>query len=519
MVASRELTYVLALDQGTSSSRALLFNQDGAVVAAAQRPLVSQFPHPGWVEQDAVEIWQTQRAVAIEAVAFAGIAPTEIAALGIANQRETVVVWDRATGEPIRPAIVWQDRRTADALGRLREAGHEEVVRARTGLLLDPYFSASKLAWILDNTEGARGRAECGELACGTVDCWLQWQLSAGALHATDATNASRTLLFDLYSGQWSEELLEMFRIPAAMLPRVTGSSEVVAEATALFDTPVPMVSRVGDQQAATFGQAITLSGQAKCTYGTGCFLLAHTGEEARPSKSGLLTTVALSSGGDVGTPARTYALEGSVFVGGALVQWLRDGLELIPDASAIEALAASVPDAGGVTIVPALTGLGAPHWDPQARGTITGITRGTTVAHVARAALDGIALQVADVIGALAADLGGSINELRVDGGAAANDLLMQTQADLLDVRIVRPRMLETTAWGAASLAGLAAGVWPDLDALQQLWQPERVFEPQMPSARRHDRLADWQAAVTAARSAAAARGAVVPAPAEKLA
>ena len=508
----RALTYVLALDQGTSSSRALLFDQDGTVAALAQRPVPSQFPHPGWVEQDAADIWQTQRAVALEAVASAGVAPTQIAALGIANQRETVVVWDRATGEPIRPAIVWQDRRTAEALDLLREAGHEARVRDRTGLLLDPYFSASKLAWILDHVEDARSRAERGELACGTVDCWLQWQLSGGAVHATDATNASRTLLFDLHTGQWSEELLETFRIPPALLPRVTGSGEVVGEATTLFDTPLAMAARIGDQQAATLGQAITAAGQTKCTYGTGCFLLAHTGDEARQSASGLLTTVALATGGEEQgerTAARTFALEGSVFVGGALVQWMRDGLGLISDAAAIEALAGSVPDAGGVTVVPALTGLGAPYWDPLARGTITGITRGTTAAHLARAGLDGIALQVADVVGALAADLGGAIGELRVDGGAAANDLLMQTQADLLDVHIVRPQMLETTAWGAASLAGLTAGVWPDLAAVQELWQPERVFEPQMSAARRRDRLGEWQAAVTAAQSAAAASSA----------
>jgi glycerol kinase len=494
------MTYVLALDQGTTSSRALLFDARGAVCAAAQREIRQIYPRPGWVEHDPDEIWASQIGVAAEALARAGVAAREVAALGITNQRETVVVWERAGGRPIHNAIVWQDRRTAGVCERLRAAGREPLVRARTGLVLDPYFSATKLAWLLDEVPGARARAEAGELAFGTVDSWLIWQLTRGAVHATDVSNACRTLLFDLRGGTWDDEMLELFGVPRALLPEVRGSSEVFGEtADGLLPARLPIAGVAGDQQAALFGQGCRRAGLAKSTYGTGCFLLLHTGEEPVPSPSGLLTTAAWRLDG------RTeYALEGSVFMGGAVVQWLRDGLGLLRTAADVEALAAGVPDSGGVVLVPAFTGLGAPHWDAGARGTLLGLTRGTTAAHLARAALEAIACQVADVLGAMEADSGVTLAELRVDGGATANDLLMQIQADLLGVPVVRPKMRETTALGAALLAGRAVGLWNDDSGLDQMGTAgaagvDRIFEPR--PVDRAAVLGRWRRAVERAK------------------
>ena len=494
-------THVLALDQGTTSSRALVFDGDGSLIALAQREFAQSFPRPGWVEHDAREIWESQRAVAAEALARAGLAAEDVAAIGIANQRETVVVWERATGKPVGPAIVWQDRRTADLCERLRREGREDLFRARTGLLLDPYFSGTKLAWILDNVPGARADAEAGRLACGTVDSWLLWNLTAGALHATDVTNASRTLLWDIHRGLWDEELLEILGIPPALLPAVRSSSEIYgATAPELFGGAIPIAGVAGDQQAALFGQACLRPGMAKNTYGTGCFLLMNTGTVPIASRHQLLTTPAWRLG-DAATAATEYALEGSVFTGGAVVQWLRDELHLVRSSAEIEALAASVPDAGGVVLVPAFTGLGAPHWDPYARGALLGITRGTTAGHLARAALEGIAFQVADVLTAMEADAGVPLAELRVDGGAAANDLLLQLQADLMGVPVARPALLETTALGAAFLAGLAVGLFRDRDDLAARWRAERVFTPRMERGRAEEMRARWARAVERAK------------------
>jgi glycerol kinase len=493
------MPHVLALDQGTTSSRAIVFDESGSAVATAQRELQQIFPRPGWVEHDPREIWDSQLAVAREALARAGLAARDVAAIGITNQRETTVVWDRATGLPVANAIVWQDRRTAGACDRLKREGREPLFRDKTGLVLDPYFSGTKLAWILDHVPGARDAANAagtGRLAFGTVDSWLIWNLTGG-LHATDVTNASRTLLWDLHTGDWSDELLGLLDIPRGLLPAVRSSSEVYGETLpGLLGVPIPIAGVAGDQQAALFGQACLTPGMVKNTYGTGCFLLMNTGD--RPVRSGneLLTTPAWRIGG------RTdYALEGSVFVAGAVVQWLRDGLGLIRSAAEVEALAASVPDSGGVVLVPAFTGLGAPHWDPYARGTLVGITRGTTAAHIARAALEGIAFQVCDVLAAMAADSGVPIAELRVDGGAAANDLLMQLQADLAGVPVVRPRVQETTALGAACLAGLAVGVWKDTGEIAARWQVDRRFEPQLDPAAAAGRRERWSRAVERAK------------------
>jgi glycerol kinase len=490
-------SHVLALDQGTTSSRALVFDAEGALVSLAQREFRQYFPQPGWVEHDPEEILSSQLAVAAEALAQAGLAAADLAAVGIANQRETVVVWERATGRPVCPAIVWQDRRTADLCARLKREGKEELFRERTGLLLDPYFSGTKLAWILACVPGARAEAEAGRLAFGTVDSWLLWGLTGGALHATDVTNASRTLLWDIRRGAWDGELLDLLGIPPALLPEVRSSSEVYGETLPrIFDGAVPIAGVAGDQQAALFGQACLRPGMAKNTYGTGCFLLMHTGERPIASRHQLLTTPAWRIGGET-----DYALEGSVFTGGAVVQWLRDGLGLVRSSGEIEALAASVPDAGGVVLVPAFTGLGAPHWDPYARGALLGITRGTAAGHIARAALESIAFQVADVLSAMEADAGVPLAELRVDGGAAANDLLLQLQADLMGVPVARPALLETTALGAAFLAGLAVGLFRDLDDLAAHWRAERVFAPAMDRGRATEMRARWTRAVERAK------------------
>ena len=495
------MPHVLALDQGTTSSRAIVFDDAGSEVAMAQREFRQLFPRPGWVEHDPREIWESQLAVAREALARAGLAAADVAALGITNQRETTIVWDRATGEPVANAIVWQDRRTAGACDRLKRAGLEPLFRERTGLVLDPYFSGTKLAWLLDEVPGVRAAAAAGRLAFGTVDSWLLWNLTggpAGGRHATDITNASRTLLWDIHKEEWDGELLAALGIPRELLPAVLSSSEVYGETVpGLFGGPIPIAGIAGDQQAALFGQACLAPGMVKNTYGTGCFLLMNTGDRLNVSRHELLTTPAWRRAGHT-----TYALEGSVFVAGAVVQWLRDGLGLIRSAAEVEALAASVPDAGGVVLVPAFTGLGAPHWDAYARGALLGITRGTTAAHLARAALEGIAFQVADVLAAMEADSGLPTAELRVDGGATANDLLMQVQADLAGVPVVRPRVQETTALGAAYLAGLATGVWMDTDEIAARWQVERTFEPALDPARAAERRARWSRAVERAKA-----------------
>ncbi len=476
---------LLALDQGTSSSRALVFDRSGRLLAAAQRELTQHFPQPGWVEHDATEIWDGQIACAREAIAKAGVKP---AAIGITNQRETVVLWDRRTGQPLHKALVWQDRRTADFCDDLKRQGLEPRLRALTGLVLDPYFSATKLRWLLDHVDGARERAERGELAFGTVDSWLLWQLTDGQVHATDASNASRTLLFDIHRGDWSDELLGVFGIPRALLPEVRPSAGEFGVATE-FGAPIAGIA--GDQQAALFGQAALSPGQAKNTYGTGCFLLMHTGAQARSSAHGLITTRAAQVGA-----APQFALEGSVFVGGAVVQWLRDGLGLIRSSAEVQALAESVPDNGGVTLVPAFAGLGAPHWRADARGALVGLTRGSTRGHIARAAVESIAFQSAELLQAMQND-GAALTELRVDGGASANDLLMQFQADLLGLPVLRPRVIETTALGAALLAGIGAGVYGSPEEVGSIWQLDRAFEPRMSRDEAGVRLAQWDKAV----------------------
>ncbi len=491
------MKYVLALDQGTTSSRAILFDARGRAAASAQRELTQHFPQPGWVEHDPDEIWRTQLDCGRAALAEAGIAPGDVAAIGITNQRETTVLWDRASGRPLAPAIVWQDRRTAGRCTELKAAGHEARFRARTGLLLDPYFSGTKLAWLLDAIPGARQRAERGDLAFGTIDSWLVWQLTGGRRHVSDASNASRTLLFDIRRGTWDDELLGVLDIPPALLPEVVPSSGVIATCDReLFGAEIRIAGIAGDQQAATFGQACFTPGMAKNTYGTGCFMLMNTGSSATASTRGLLTTVAWDNGGGI-----VFALEGSVFMAGAITQWLRDGLGIIESAGDIEALAGSVPDSGGVVMVPAFSGLGAPWWDPGARGTLLGMTRGTSRAHIARAALDAIALQSADLAGAMIADSGIVLAELRVDGGAARNDLLMQLQADLLGVPVVRPEITETTALGAAYLAGIGVGLWAGEDEVAAQWRLERRFEPAIADAERAERSDRWRAAVAVAR------------------
>ena len=491
------MPYVLALDQGTTSSRAILFDHEGRIHGTAQREFRQIFPRAGWVEHDPQEIWTSQIGVAVEALAGAGLRPRDIAAIGITNQRETTIVWDRKTGEPVSNAIVWQDRRTADACDRLRAQGAEGIVREKTGLVVDAYFSGTKVAWILDNVAGARARAERGELAFGTVDSWLVFRLTSGRLHVTDASNASRTMLYDIHSGQWDDELLRLLRVPRSLLPELRASSEVYGEVTSLGLEGAKLAGIAGDQQAALFGQMCVRPGLTKNTYGTGCFMLQNTGEKAPVSRHKLLTTVAWRRDG------RTeYALEGSVFIGGAVVQWLRDGLGIIRSSADVEALATSVPDNGGVYLVPAFAGLGAPHWDAYARGTIVGLTRGTSAGHLARAALEAIAFQSADLLDAMQKDAGVAQGELRVDGGAARNDLLMQFQADLIGVPVVRPQVTETTALGAAYLAGLGVGFWKTTDEIAHQWRAERRFEPRTKASEAQAQRARWTRAVERAKS-----------------
>ena len=485
------MSLVLALDQGTTSSRAILFDRDGAPRASAQQEFRQIFPKPGWVEHDPTEIWATQSGVLHEALAKAGAGPRDVAAVGITNQRETTVLWERATGRPVHNAIVWQDRRTAPMCDELRAAGLAPLFAQKTGLVLDAYFSGTKLRWLLDHVDGARARAARGELAFGTIDAWLVWNLTGGRVHCTDASNASRTLLYDIRAGDWDDELLRILDVPREVLPAVVPSAGVCGDAT-IGGVRVPIAGIAGDQQAALFGQACTSPGLAKNTYGTGCFLLLNTGAHAVASRNNLLTTVAWQRPADL-----DYALEGSVFIGGAVVQWLRDGLRIIDRAPEVEALAASVPDNGGVYLVPAFAGLGAPHWDAYARGTITGLTRGATRGHIARAALESIAFQSADVLAAMEKDAGITLSELRVDGGAAANDLLLQFQADILGVPVVRPQVLETTALGAAYLAGLAVGYWQSDADVAANWRVDRRFEPAMPAARAAELRAAWDRAV----------------------
>lgn len=492
------MDYLLALDQGTTSSRAMVFDRDGQVLGGTQREFRQYYPRPGWVEHDTEEILRTQIDCARAVLAECGIDAARLAALGISNQRETTVLWDRASGRAIAPAIVWQDRRTAGDCDRLRAQGAAETIRNRTGLELDAYFSATKLAWLLNEVPGARARAERGELAFGTIDSWLIWHLTGGELHVTDPGNASRTMLYNIHTFAWDDVLLDMFDIPASVLPTVVASIGVCGHTCAdVFGAAVPIAGIGGDQQAASFGQACFEPGMAKNTYGTGCFLLMNTGERAVASKNRLLTTIGWSGHGPT-----TYALEGSIFMGGAIVQWLRDGLGLIRQASDVEALAASVPDSEGVVLVPAFTGLGAPYWDAYARGTLIGLTRGTGAAHIARAALEAIALQTVDLVTAMNRDGADPLTELRVDGGAAANDLLMQMQADLLGVPVVRPRMLETTALGAAFMAGLGVGVWSGTDVLADQWRADRCFEPAMKADQREAIVARWHRAVERSRA-----------------
>ena len=487
------MSFILALDQGTTSSRAIVFDHAGAIRGASQQEFAQQFPRAGWVEHDPREIWLTQLVVARDALAQAGLAAADLAGIGITNQRETVVLWDRSTGEPVYNAIVWQDRRTAAFCDELKRAGHEDLIRQKAGLVIDAYFSASKLRWILDHVPGVRERASRGKLAFGTIDSWLLWNLTGGSLHATDPSNASRTMLFNLETGSWDDDLLRLLDVPREVLPEVRSSSEVYgATHRDLFGKEVPIAGIAGDQQSALFGQNCFSRGLAKNTYGTGCFLLMNIGERPMASRHRLLTTVAWRRQG------RTdYALEGSVFIGGAVVQWLRDGLGIIKNSTEIEALAESVPDSGGVYLVPAFAGLGAPHWDQYARGTITGLTRGTTAGHIARAALEGIAFQVADVLEVMKQDSGIELNELRVDGGASANNLLMQFQADLLGVPVVRPKVVETTALGAAYLAGLAVGFWKDLAEVHAAWQADRTFAPQRSADEVAYRRGRWREAL----------------------
>ncbi|WP_454060725.1 glycerol kinase GlpK [Elizabethkingia ursingii] len=484
---------ILALDQGTTSSRAILFNKSGEIKFVSQKSFEQIFPTPGWVEHDPNEIWSSQISVAAEVIAKAGISGLEVAAIGITNQRETTVVWDRHTSEPIYNAIVWQDRRTSRYCDELKSQGHTDEIKQKTGLVLDAYFSATKLKWILDNVEGAREKAEAGDLCFGTVDTWLTWKLTRGKMFITDVSNASRTMMFNIRTMDWDDDLLKLFNIPRAILPEVKQSSEVYGEtSTTLFSTKIPIAGIAGDQQAALFGQMCTKPGMVKNTYGTGCFLLMNTGNEAVYSKNNLLTTVAWKINGEV-----SYALEGSVFVGGAAIQWLRDGLKIINDSSEVNTLAETVEDNGGVYFVPALTGLGAPYWDQYARGTIVGITRGTTDGHIARATLEGIAFQVYDIVKAMEADAGTQSTELRVDGGASASNMLMQIQSDLFGFKIIRPKTLETTALGAAYLAGLAVGFWESIDEIQSQWIIEKEFIPKEDKSKIDNMVSFWHKAV----------------------
>lgn len=488
--------YILALDQGTTSSRAIIFDKRGSIIAVAQKEFRQIFPKPGWVEHDANEIWSSQISMAKSALRTAGITAKDVAAIGITNQRETTVVWNKETGKPICNAIVWQDRRTASVCDQLRKQKLASVFQRKTGLVLDAYFSGTKVQWILKHVKGAKALAKKGKLAFGTVDSWLVWNLTGGQRHVTDVSNASRTLLYNIKTGKWDKQLLEILDVPDSMLPEVCASSEVYGE-TALLGGSIPIAGIAGDQQAALFGQACTKSGAAKNTYGTGCFMLMNTGTKPVPSKNNLLTTVAWKIGN------RTeYALEGSVFTAGAAVQWLRDGLGIIKRAPDIEALATSVPDSGGVHVVPAFAGLGAPHWDQYARGTIVGLTRGSTKAHIARATLEGIAFQVNDVLQAMHADAGIKLKELRVDGGASANNFLMQFQSDLLGVPVIRPKVQETTALGAAYLAGLAVGYWKDQATIARQWQQDRKFTPKIKPALKKRLLNGWSKALDRSRS-----------------
>lgn len=494
---SNPMTYLLALDQGTSSSRSIVFNESGEIVSLAQRETTQIFPRPGWVEHDPMEIWQTQLDTAREALSKAGLQARDIRAIGITNQRETTLLWNRRTGQPLHNAIVWQDRRSEPACAQLREDGYEDDILQRTGLRIDAYFSGTKLKWLLDNVEGARDLASRGELAFGTVDSWLIWQLTADKRHLTDVSNASRTMLFNVHNNQWDDALLQRLDIAPSLLPEVLPSGAHFGTAAAEWlGGEIPICGVAGDQQSALFGQACFRSGMAKNTYGTGCFMLMHTGKHFNRSTNGLVTTSAAQT-----TTEPEYAFEGSVFVAGAVVQWLRDGLKAFPRSSDIEALARSVPDSDGVMVVPAFTGLGAPYWNPDARGTITGLTRGSTIAHVARAALDSIAYQSAALLQAMSRDAvsagGQALQELRVDGGACVNDLLMQFQADLLGIPVLRPAMIETTALGAAYLAGLTAGVYAGKDELSGLWRVERTFEPQCDPGHAQELMSRWEKAV----------------------
>ena len=485
--------YILALDQGTTSSRAILFDRSGNIIQMAQQEFTQHYPQPGWVEHNPNELFDSQAVVAAKCLRQAGITGSEVAAVGIANQRETTVVWNRRTGAPVYNAIVWQDRRTAGFCDSLREQGKAGLFAEKTGLVLDAYFSGTKVRWVLENVPGAREQAEAGDLLFGTVDSWLIWNFTKGAVHATDPSNASRTLMFNIHTGDWDDELLELLSVPRSMLPKVVPSSGIMGHMHPEFlGHSLPLAGDAGDQQAATYGNACMLPGMAKNTYGTGCFLLMNTGTEARRSENNLLTTVGWNCGYGL-----RYALEGSVFIAGAVVQWLRDGLGIIRSSSEVEALAASVPDTNGVYFVPALTGLAAPYWDQYARGAISGISRGTTAAHIARAALEGIAYQTLDIVGAMQRDSGITLRELKVDGGAARNNLLMQFQSDLLDTRVIRPGVTETTALGAAYLAGLAVGYWGSIDEIRQQWQAEHVFEPTADRSQIGKAVAGWEDAV----------------------
>ncbi len=485
--------FILSVDQGTTSSRAIIFNNLGEIKSIAQKEFTQFYPQPGWVEHDANEIWSTQAGVITEAIAKAGISANSLAAMGITNQRETTVIWDRGTGEPIHNAIVWQDRRTSDFCSELVANGYDKTIREKTGLVLDAYFSGTKIKWLLDNIEGAKQKAAAGKLAFGTIDSWLIWKLTDGQVHVTDITNASRTMLFNIHTKTWDDDLLKILDIPKSLLPLVKSSSEVYAETSAsLFNVPIPIAGIAGDQQAALFGQMCTNRGMLKNTYGTGGFLVFNTGDKPIESKNNLLTTVAWEIDGKV-----TYALEGSIFIAGAVVQWLRDGLGLIKSSEEVEELANSVEDNGGVYLVPAFVGLGAPHWDQYARGTITGLTRGTTSGHIARAALEAIAYQTVDVLKAMESDSGIKVTELRVDGGATANNLLMQFQSDILGIPLVRPKISETTALGVAYLAGLAVGYWDGLDSISSQWAIEKKFEPQMDTGKTEELLDNWNKSV----------------------
>lgn len=485
--------YILALDQGTTSSRAIIFNEKGSIISTAQKEFTQIFPQPGWVEHDASEIWSTQLGVAAEVITKAGLSPEHIAAIGITNQRETTVVWERATGKPVYNAIVWQDRRTASFCDELRAKGLDKTIREKTGLIVDAYFSASKVKWILDNVQGARTKANNGELCFGTIDTWLIWNLTKGQIHVTDVSNASRTMLCNIHTLQWDGELEKIFDIPGNMLPQIRSSSEVYGTTQNILTAHnIPIAGIAGDQQSALFGQMCTQPGMVKNTYGTGCFMLMNTGEKSVESKNNLLTTVAWKL-----NSITIYALEGSVFIAGAVVQWLRDGLGIIKNSADVEELALKVKDNDGVYMVPAFTGLGAPHWKQDARGTVTGLTRGSTAGHIARAALESIAFQTMDVLKAMEADSGISIKELRVDGGATANDLLMQFQADILNTKVLRPKVTETTALGAAYLAGLAVGYWKSIEDIQQQWQVDKSFESKMDDERRKVLSKGWQNAV----------------------